>query len=391
MLSDLFYRLRGGGVPVSLKEYLGLLEALDKGAAGLSVERFYYLTRACLVKTERHLDRFDRVFSNWIEGLAAVEDPFRAIPEEWLKKMGERYLSDEEKARIKAMGGWKELLETLKKRLEEQKERHQGGGKWMGTGGTSPFGAYGYNPMGIRAGQDGSRHRRAVKVWDRREFSDFDDTMELGTRNMKLALRKLRRLTREGHEDELDLDGTVRATARNAGFVDIKMQPSRENTIKLLLFLDVGGSMDDHVLRVEQLFSAARAEFKHLEQFYFHNCPYESVWRNNRRRFEETVSMREVLRTYGSDYRLVIVGDASMSPFEITEPGGSVEHWNEEPGYVWLGRLLETWERAVWINPVPQKHWHWTPSIDMLRQLVGNRMVPLTMDGLDIAVRTLRA
>jgi uncharacterized protein with von Willebrand factor type A (vWA) domain len=386
-----FFRLRDGGVKVSLKEYLTLLEALARGAHGWTVESFYYLARACLVKDERHFDRFDRVFAAWIEGLAAVADPFAEIPEEWLKKMGERYLTPEEMEQVKAMGGWRELLEELKKRIEKQDGRHQGGSKWVGTGGTSPFGAWGYNPMGIRIGQNESRHRRAVKVWDRREFKDYDDSLELGTRNMKVALRKLRRLTREGTADELDLPGTVRATARNAGYLDLAMQPGRENRVKLLLFLDVGGSMDDHVLRVDQLFSAARAEFKHLEHFYFHNCVYENLWRKSSLRWSERIPTREVLKTYGPDYRVVFVSDASMSPFEFTEPGGAIEHWNEEPGYVWLQRVTAAWERVTWVNPIGEKFWYWTPSIDLIRKLVGGRMVPLTLEGLDRAVGLLRA
>ncbi|MDJ0976564.1 MAG: VWA domain-containing protein [Planctomycetota bacterium] len=390
MFVGFFFELRQGGVPVSLKEYLTLLEAVQKGVAGYDIEHFYYLARAALVKDERHVDRFDRVFAKWFEGIAGVPDPFQRIPDEWLKKMGERLLTDEEKAKIQAMGGWEELLETLRKRLAEQQERHQGGSKWVGTGGTSPFGAWGYNPMGVRIGQPHSRHRSAVKVWDKREFKDFDDSRELGTRNMKVALRKLRKLTREGREEELDLPGTIRATARNAGWLDLKMQPERENQVKVLLFLDVGGSMDDHVRHVDELFSAARSEFKHLEHFYFHNCLYERVWRDNSRRFEETIPTREVLRTYGPDYRVIFVGDASMSPYEITEPGGSVEHWNEESGDVWLRRVLATWDRVLWINPVQQDHWRFTYSIGMLRGLFKGRMVPLTVKGIEDGLRHLK-
>lgn len=390
MFVGFFFELRQGGVPVSLKEYLTLLEAVKRGVAGYDIEHFYYLARAALVKDERHVDRFDRVFAQWFEGIASVEDPFQQIPDEWLKRLGERLLSPEEMAQVQAMGGWSELLETLRKRLEEQRERHQGGSKWVGTGGTSPFGAWGYNPMGVRIGQPHSRHRSAVKVWDKREFKDFDDRRELGTRNMKIALRKLRKLTREGREEELDLPGTIHATARNAGWLDLCMQPERDNQIKVLLFLDVGGSMDDHVLRVEQLFSAARSEFKHLEHFYFHNCLYERVWKDNRRRYEETISTREVLRTYGPDYRVIFVGDASMSPYELTEPGGSVEHWNEEAGEVWLRRVLATWDRVLWINPVQRDHWRFTYSIGMLKGLLKGRMVPLTVAGIEDGVRRLK-
>ncbi len=391
MFLRLFFSLREGGVPVSLKEYLLLLEALEAEVAGYQVDNFYYLARATLVKDERYFDRFDRVFAGWIEGLARVEDPFKKIPQEWLRAMGEKLLTEEEKANVKKLGGWRELLDKLRKRLEEQQERHQGGSKWVGTGGTSPFGAYGYNPMGVRIGQHESRHRRAVKVWDEREFKDFSTNRELGTRDFKVALRKLRRLTREGREEELDLDGTIRATARNAGYLDLKLRPERKNQIKVLLFLDVGGSMDDHVLLVEQLFSAARSEFKHLEHFYFHNCPYERVWKNNQRRNADTISTREVLRTYGPDYRVIFVGDASMSPYEISEAGGSVEHWNEESGEVWLRRILSTWERVVWINPVPEAGWRFTWSVGMLRALLGGRMVPLTVSGLEDGIRKLRA
>jgi uncharacterized protein with von Willebrand factor type A (vWA) domain len=386
-----FYRLRAGDVPVSLKEYLALLEALQAGVSDYQVENFYYLSRAVLVKDERHFDRFDRVFAEWFDGVERIEDPFQSIPEEWLRKLGEKFLSEDEKRKIKALGGWEKLMETLKKRLEEQKGRHGGGSKWIGTGGTSPFGAYGYNPEGIRIGQDKSRHRRAVKVWDKREFRDFDDGVELGTRNMKVALRKLRRLARSGHDEELDLPGTISATARNAGYVDIKMHPSRENVVKVLLFLDVGGSMDDHVMLVDQLFSAARSEFKHFEHFYFHNCLYETVWKDNRRRHTETIPTEEILRTYGPDYRAIFVGDASMSPYEIVQEGGSVEHWNEEPGVTWLQRAQRAWERSIWINPVPEQFWQYTHSIGMLQQLFPGRMVPLTIDGIERGIRALQA
>ena len=389
MFVPFFYALKAGGVPVSLKELLTLQEALRADLAGMSVEGFYYLSRATLVKDERHFDRFDRVFAHCFEGLDDIEDPFAQIPEEWLESIGEKFLTEEEKALVKQLGSFQELMDTLKKRLEEQQGKHGGGSKWIGTGGTSPFGAYGYNPMGIRIGQHESRHRRAIKVWDRREFADMAGDVELGTRNMKVALRKLRHLTREGAPDEFDLDGTIDATARK-GWLDIQHHAARTNQVKLLLLLDVGGSMDDHVLLADQLFSAARTEFHHLEHYYFHNFTYERVWKDNRLRWTETTPTRELLRTYGPDWRVVFVGDASMSPYEISEPGGSVEHWNEEAGFVWMRRLTAHWERVVWINPVPREEWHWTHSIGMVDELVGGRMVPLTMDGLEEAVRLLR-
>ncbi|MHC4452018.1 MAG: vWA domain-containing protein [Planctomycetota bacterium] len=391
MYTGFFYRLRAGGVPVSLKEYLALLEALQAGVADFRVENFYYLARSCLVKDERYIDRFDRVFAEWFEGVERIDDPFKELPEEWLKKLTEKHLTEDEKRRIQSLGGWQKLMETLKKRLEEQEKRHGGGSKWIGTGGTSPFGAYGYNPEGIRVGQDKSRHRRAVKVWDRREFKNFDDSVELGTRNMKVALRKLRKLARDGHDEELDLPGTIDATARNAGYVDIRMHPGRENVIKVLLFLDVGGSMDDHVLMVDQLFSAARSEFKHFEHFYFHNCLYETVWKDNSRNRSERIPTEEILRTYGPDYRAIFVGDASMSPYELTQAGGSVEHWNKEPGYAWLQRALRAWERSVWINPVAEEFWDYTHSIGLVQRLFPGRMVPLTIEGIERGIKQLQA
>jgi len=384
-----FYRLRAGGVPVTLREFLTLLEALAAGLHDFSVEHFYYLSRAALVNDERYLDRFDRVFAEAFEGLDAIEDPFASVPDEWLTDALQRLLTDEEKALVKQQGDFRELLEKLKQRMAEQGERHAGGSKWIGTGGTSPFGAYGYNPAGIRVGQHESRHRRAFKVWDKREFADMDGTSELGTRNMKVALRKLRHLTRDGAPDEFDLNGTIDKTARQ-GWLDIQLHAARSNQIKLLLLLDVGGSMDDHVERADQLFTAARSEFQHLEHVYFHNCLYERVWKDNRSRMTDATPTRELLRTYGPDWRVVFVGDASMSPWEITQPGGSVEHWNEEAGHVWLKRVLAHWERAVWINPVPEDQWRWTPSIGLVNELVGGRMVPLTIDGLEQAVRLLR-
>ncbi|MGQ9367140.1 vWA domain-containing protein [Azospirillum sp. A39] len=394
MFTRFFFALRQAGVPVSLQEYLTLMEAMKRGLAEHSVEDFYYLSRSCLVKDERNLDRFDRVFGQVFKGIAgdAAEGGEVAVvdlPEEWLRKLAERFLSEEEKAQVQALGGWRALMETLAKRLAEQKGRHQGGSKWIGTAGTSPFGAYGYNPEGVRIGQDGSRHRRAVKVWDKREFRNLDDTVELGTRNIKVALRRLRRFARQGAARELDLPGTIRATAENAGWLDLKLVPERHNAVKVLLFLDIGGSMDDHVRLCEELFSAVRSEFKHLEHYYFHNCVYESVWRDNRRRHGERIATWDVLHTYPADYKLVFVGDAAMSPYEITYAGGSVEHWNEEPGQLWLERLLTTYPKAVWLNPVPQQHWGYTESTRILQRLMGNRMYPLTLEGLDTATREL--
>ena len=390
MLIRFFFLLREGGVPVSITEFLTLLEALQARLANGSAEDFYYLARSCLVKDERHFDRFDRVFAAHFQGVEALFDSLMAqIPEEWLQCMGERTLSAEEKARIEALGGWDKLLETLRQRLEEQKERHQGGNKWIGTGGTSPFGAYGYNPEGIRIGQNESCQRRAVKVWDRREFQNLADNVELGTRNIKMALRKLRKFAREGAAEHLDLDDTIASTARNAGLLDLKFVPERHNAIKILLFLDVGGSMDDHVRVCEELFSAARSEFKHLEYFYFHNFVYESLWKDNRRRHLEKIPTLEVMRTYGHDYKLIVVGDASMSPYEITQPGGSIEHWNEEAGAVWMQRLTRTWPHHVWLNPESQQRWEYTQSVQITRQLVEDRMFPLTLSGLDRAIKAL--
>ncbi len=389
MFVTLFQELKAAGLPVSLGEYLTLLKAVDADLAGRRVEDFYYLSRTALVKDERHLDRFDRVFGHVFKGLENVADAANAeIPEEWLAKLAEKFLSEEEKAQIKAMGGWDKLMETLRERLAEQKGRHQGGSKWIGTAGTSPFGAYGYNPEGIRIGQHESRHRRAVKVWDKREFRDLDDHVELGTRNIKVALRRLRKFARTGAADELDLDGTIKGTAEH-GYLDVKLRPERRNAVKVLLFLDVGGSMDDHIRTCEELFSAARSEFKTLEYFYFHNCLYEGVWKNNRRRHAERQSTFDVLRTYGNDYRVIFVGDASMSPYEIAMPGGSVEHMNEEPGAVWLSRITASYPRAVWLNPMPRKFWSYTPSISMIGQIFNQRMFELTLDGLDEAMREL--
>jgi uncharacterized protein with von Willebrand factor type A (vWA) domain len=388
MFATFFHELKGAGVPVTVREYLTLLEAMDADLASRRVEDFYYLSRATLIKDERNLDKFDRVFGHVFKGLEMVhEDMLAEIPEEWLRKLAEKYLTDEEKAQLEAMG-WDKLMETLKKRLAEQKARHQGGGKWIGTAGTSPFGAYGYNPEGIRIGQDESRHQRAVKVWDKREFRDLDDTVELGTRNIKLALRRLRKFARTGAPEELDLDGTIKETAQR-GYLDLKLRPERRNAVKVLLFLDIGGSMDWHIKMCEELFSAARSEFKHLEYFYFHNCLYERVWRDNRRRWQETTPTWDVLHTYPHDYKAIFVGDASMSPYELTVPGGSVEHMNEEPGAAWLDRLTRTYPHAVWLNPVPEEQWEFTHSIRMVKQLFAGRMFPLTLEGLDQAMREL--
>ncbi|MGD9967282.1 MAG: VWA domain-containing protein [Hyphomonadaceae bacterium] len=389
MFQRFFTELRAARVPVTLKEYLVLVEALDKEAIDLSVEDFYYLSRAALVKDERHLDKFDRVFGHVFNGLENTADTVKAeIPAEWLKALTEKFLTDEEKAQIEALGGWDKLMETLKQRLEEQKKRHEGGNKWIGTGGTSPFGNSGYNPEGIRIGGEGGQ-RRAVKVWDKREYKNLDDSVELGVRNIKVALRRLRKFARTGAPDELDLDGTIAKSAKE-GYLDIVLRPERRNAVKVLLLLDIGGSMDSHIKLCEELFSAARTEFKHLEFFYFHNCLYESVWKDNRRRHDEKTMTWDVLHKYPGDYRVVFVGDATMSPYEITYPGGSVEHWNEEAGAVWLQRVAQIYERLVWLNPTPRAHWDHTPSIQVVREIIGpQRMFPLTIEGLDGAMREL--
>ncbi|MGO4572307.1 vWA domain-containing protein [Microvirga sp. 2TAF3] len=389
MFLTFFTELRAAKIPVSLREYLSFLEALDEDLADKKVEEFYYLSRACLVKDERHFDRFDQVFGHVFKGLESLGQAVdkAGIPEEWLRKLAERHLTDEEKRQIEALG-WDKLWETLKERLKEQQGRHQGGNKWIGTAGTSPYGAYGYNPEGIRIGQDKSRNSRAVKVWDKREFKDFDDDVELGVRNMRIALRRLRRFARTGAVEELDLDETIHETA-NKGYLDVRLRPERRNAVKVLLFLDVGGSMDWHIQAAEELFSAARLEFKHFEHFYFHNCVYEHVWKENRRRFDEKIPTLDVIRTYPSDYRIVFVGDASMSPYEIAMSGGSVEHWNEEPGRVWMERIVHHFPKAIWLNPVPRPHWGYTQSIALMRQIFSDRMYPLTLEGIDQAMREL--
>jgi hypothetical protein len=389
MFLNLFTALREAKVPVTLREHLTLIEGVRDNLADHSIEEFYFLARACLVKDERHLDRFDQVFAKVFKGLETLSQALeaQAIPEEWLRKLAEKHLTPEERAKLAALG-WDKLFETLRQRLEEQKGRHQGGSKWIGTAGTSPFGAYGDNPEGVRIGQDGNRQFSAVKVWDQRQFKDFDDTRELGVRNMRLALRKLRKFARTGAAEELDLDGTIRSTAEH-GYLDVRLRPERRNAVKVLLFLDVGGSMDWHVEQAEELFSAARAEFKHFEHFYFHNCLYERVWRENRRRHDQMIATWDVLRTYPADYRVVFVGDASMSPYEVFQPGGSVEHWNEEAGQVWLGRIVERFPKSVWLNPVQQQAWAYTQSIGMIGKLMGGRMFPLTLDGIERAIREL--
>jgi uncharacterized protein len=391
VLVQFFFELRGAGVPVSITEFLMLLEALRARVAQVSAQDFYYLARACLVKDERHYDRFDRVFAQVFTGAEKLFAQLTAeVPAEWLRAFGARLFSEEEKRRVEALGGWERLLETLRERLREQRERHEGGNKWIGTGGTSPFGAHGYHPEGVRIGQERSGQRRAVKVWERREFRNLDDSVELGTRNLKLALRKLRKFAREGAADQLDLEGTIDATARNAGLLDLKLVPERHNAVKVLLFLDVGGSMEDHVRICEELFSAARGEFKHLEHFYFHNFIYENLWKDNSRRFAQVTATERVLRTYGHDYRVILVGDATMSPYEISQPGGSVEHWNKEAGAVWMQRLCATFPRLVWLNPENRERWDYSPSVRLTRELVGERMFPLTIAGLDLAIRALK-
>jgi uncharacterized protein with von Willebrand factor type A (vWA) domain len=391
MFAGFITSLRNEGVAVSLTEYLTLLKAMKRQVALLDIEDFYYLARATLVKDERLVDRFDRVFALYFQGIAGVgEDLLAEIPEEWLRKLAEKYLSPEEMAAIKALGGFEKLMETLRERLQEQQKRHEGGSKWIGTAGTSPFGAYGYNPEGVRIGQKESRHRRAVKVWDKREFKDLDGEVELGTRGIKLALRRLRRWGREGEANELDLSGTIRATAANGGVLDLQMRPERRNKVKVLLLLDIGGSMDDHIEESAQLFSAAKSEFKHLETFYFHNCVYERLWRSNRRRFDDFTPTTTVMNTYGPDWSLVIVGDATMGPYEISHAGGSVEHWNEESGAVWMERLLKHYPKAVWINPRDTDYWGFTHSLKLMKQIMGERMFPLTLDGLDDALKALR-
>jgi uncharacterized protein with von Willebrand factor type A (vWA) domain len=388
MLVDFFLHLKARQLPVSTNELLALLEALQARLVSASLDDFYLLARAILVKDEAHYDRFDRAFGEYFKGVESLPGFEALIPEEWLELAARRHLSEADRLKLQKLG-YEKLFEQFKQRLAEQKERHAGGSKWIGTAGTSPYGHGGYHPEGIRLGGDSVGNRTAIKVWEQREFRNLDDTVELGVRNIKVALRRLRRFARQGAATELDLDGTIAGTARNGGWLDLQLRPERHNAVKVLLFLDIGGSMDDHIQACAELFSAARSEFKHLEHFYFHNCVYEGVWKDNRRRHDERLSTWEVIHTYGSDYQLVLVGDASMSPYEVAHPGGSVEHWNEEAGAVWLQRLLATWSRAVWLNPLPEEHWGFTPSIRMIRELLGERMFPLSPEGLERAMRRL--
>tara|TARA_B100000678_G_scaffold152404_1_gene127258 strand:+ start:4038 stop:5219 length:1182 start_codon:yes stop_codon:yes gene_type:complete len=391
MFLQFFTELRDAKVPVTLKEYLSLMDAMDKGVIDMEVEQFYYLARTALVKDERNIDKFDKVFGQVFKGMESVGDGIdvQELPEEWLRKLSEKFLTPEEKEQIEALGGWEKLMETLKERLEEQKKRHEGGNKWIGTGGTSPFGANGYNPEGVRIGQNRSRHRRAVKVWDKREFKNLDDSLEIGTRNIKVAMRRLRKWARTGAADELDLDNTIRATAKQ-GYLDLVMRPERRNAVNLLLFFDVGGSMDPYVRVCEELFSAARSEFKNLEYYYFHNCIYEGVWKDNRRRHNNRIPTWDVLHKFSSDYKVIVIGDATMSPYEITYPGGSVEHWNEEAGGVWLQRLVQQFPDLVWLNPSPERSWTYTASVKLITELIGpGRMFEMTLQGLEDAMKEL--
>ena len=392
MFIPFFLELKAARIPVSLREYLTLLEGMETGLVDYDVEGFYYLARSTLVKDERYMDRFDQVFGHVFKGIEALGGEngvsIANLPEEWLRKLAEKHLTEEEKKLIEALGGFEKLMETLRQRLQEQKGRHQGGSKWIGTAGTSPFGAYGYNPEGVRIGQDESRNRRAVKVWDKREFRNFDDSVELGTRNIKVALKRLRRWVREGAEDELDLSGTIRSTAEH-GYLDVLTRPERRNHVKLLMFFDVGGSMDEHIKIAEELFSAVRSEFKHMEYFYFHNCLYEAVWKDNRRRYTESIPTMDLIHKYGADYKVIFVGDAAMAPYEISHPGGSVEHWNEASGAGWLAQVLDQWKNAVWLNPTKEAYWNYTASTAMIRTIFANRMYPLTLAGIEGATREL--
>ncbi len=388
MLVDFFLHLKARQLPVSTKELLALLEALQARLVGASLDDFYLLARAILIKDEALYDRFDRAFGEYFKGVEALPGLEAMIPEEWLELAAKRHLSEEDRLKLQKLG-YEKLFEQFRQRLAEQKERHAGGSKWIGTAGTSPYGHGGYHPEGIRIGGESAGNRTAIKVWEQREFRNLDDSVDLGVRNIKVALRRLRRFARQGAATELDLDGTIAGTARNAGWLDLQLRPERHNAVKVLLFLDIGGSMDDHIAACEELFSAARSEFKHLEHFYFHNCVYEGVWKDNRRRHGERMPTWDVIHTYGADYKLIFVGDATMSPYEIARPGGSVEHWNEEAGATWLERMLNTWSRAVWLNPLPEEHWTYAPSLQMIRQLFGNRMFPLSPDGLERAMRAL--
>jgi len=391
MFLDFFLLLKNSGIPVTIKEYLSLLEALDKKVIDRSVDEFYFLCRTSLVKHEKHLDQFDQLFGMYFKGIETIPDEeFYKIPESWLNKNGERLFSKQEMDQVKAMGGLDKLLDRIKELMKEQKERHQGGGKWIGTGGTSPFGAYGYNPEGIRIGQDESRHRKAIKVWDKRDFANLKDDVELETRNMKMALKKLRTITREGTAQELDLEGTIRQTSENAGMLDLKMVPKKKNNVKVLLLLDIGGSMDDHIELCSKLFSAAKYEFKNLDFFYFHNCVYEKLWKDNTRRYDDSISTWDFIHKYNSDYKLIYIGDASMSPYEIIYQYGSVEHYNEEAGITWLKRIKAQFPDMVWLNPVPQQDWKYTQSIKIIQDYTIGRMFPLTIGGIGDAVACLK-
>ena len=390
MLIDFFLHLKSAKLPVSTREFLTLLDALKHDVVSTSIDDFYFLARTCLVKDEALYDRFNLAFGAYFKGVAGILDIHADVPAEWLRKMIEGNLTDEEKALVKALGGWEKLMQILRQRLDEQRGRHQGGSKWIGTAGTSPFGAYGYNPEGIRIGQQGGRSRSAIKVWDERTFRNLDDSVEINTRNIKIALRRLRRFARQGVPDEFDLDTTIERTARNAGWLDVQLRPERRNRVKVLLFLDVGGSMDPHVRVCEELFSAAKSEFRHLEYFYFHNCVYDHVWRDNHRRRNERIATLDLLHKYGRDWKLIFVGDAAMSPYELVQPGGSVEYINDEPGVTWLKRLIATYRYAIWLNPEPERTWQYTRSTQMVQELLGPRMFPLTLDGLQRGIAALR-
>jgi uncharacterized protein len=391
MFVDFFYKVKQAKIPATIREYLMLLEAMDKRLVTYDIDDFYYLSRAALVKDEKYFDRYDRVFGEFFKGVQDLTQGLFGddIPDEWLRKQAELLLSDEDKKYIESLGGWEKVMEELRKRLEEQKGEHHGGNKWIGTGGTSPFGTGGYNPEGVAIGQRRRRQGRALKVWDKREYKNYDDSLSIGIRNIQLALRRLREFARTGLEEELDLDETIRSTAKNAGLLDIVMRPERRNRVKVLMFFDVGGSMDDHIRVCEELFSAARTEFKHLDFYYFHNCIYEGLWKDNRRRHEQKSPTWEVINTYPTDYKVIFVGDAFMSPYEVTYKGGSVEHWNEEPGALWLTRMLDHWPSAIWLNPRPEARWEHTPSTMIIKEIMTNRMYPLSIDGLERGLRVL--
>ncbi|REL29367.1 vWA domain-containing protein [Thalassotalea euphylliae] len=389
MLIDFFLKVREYRVPSTIRELLDLIRALEQNVVFADIDNFYTISRAILVKDESYFDRFDRAFADYFKGVESLDLDLSSIPEDWLRKQLEKTLSEEEKQAIEAMGGFDKLMETLAERLKEQEKRHQGGNKWIGTGGTSPFGAYGYNPEGVRIGQNESRHRKAVKVWDKRQYRNLDNQVEIGTRNIKVALRKLRQFARSGASEELAMDDTISATAKNAGYLDIKMKPERHNAVKVLMFFDVGGSMDDHIRVCEQLFSAVHTEFKHLEFFYFHNCLYEQVWHDNARRYNEGMDVLDVIHKFSRDYKVIFVGDATMGPYEITYPGGSVEHWNQEPGSVWMERVTDHFDKVIWLNPQPQEAWHYYPSINIMHQLVDKKMYPMTISGLTEGIKAL--